>query len=129
MRLYLAGPMSGLPLHNFPEFHRVANYLRSYGHKVFDPAAHTYDWFAAQDRTFNPEYVLTDYQRRELLADDLSWICKHAEGVVFLQGWQESKGARAEYYAARALGIPCYRYRPESIDVDGLQLIDEEVMV
>jgi len=37
-RLYLAGPMSGLPQHNFPLFNRVAAHLRARGHAVFNPA-------------------------------------------------------------------------------------------
>ena len=40
MRLYLAGPMTGLPLWNFPAFATAAAALRADGHTVFSPAEH-----------------------------------------------------------------------------------------
>ncbi len=37
-RIYLAGPMTGLPDYNFPAFMKAAAYLRSQGAIVFNPA-------------------------------------------------------------------------------------------
>ncbi|MBF3131496.1 DUF4406 domain-containing protein, partial [Pseudomonas aeruginosa] len=39
-RIYLAGPMTGLPEHNFPAFHAEAARLRSLGYQVENPAEH-----------------------------------------------------------------------------------------
>ncbi|MFU2878316.1 DUF4406 domain-containing protein [Pseudomonas aeruginosa] len=37
-RIYLAGPMTGLPEHNFPAFHAEAARLRQFGYHVENPA-------------------------------------------------------------------------------------------
>ena len=111
MKIYLAGPMRGVPNFNFPAFHEAAKQLRALGHEVFSPAerdierhggdisagnAHGDEAVAVQQHGFN---------LREALGDDLAWICKEADAVYLLPGWQRSKGATAEYATARALGI------------------------
>ena len=37
-RIYIAGPMTGLPALNFPAFHAAASALRALGHQVVNPA-------------------------------------------------------------------------------------------
>lgn len=37
-RVYLSGPMAGLPEHNFPAFHAHAAQLRAAGYDVVNPA-------------------------------------------------------------------------------------------
>ena len=38
MRLYLAGPMSGIKDFNFPAFNEAAEHLRKLGYEVFNPS-------------------------------------------------------------------------------------------
>ena len=38
VRVYIAGPMTGIPQYNFPEFDRVATLLRAMGYDVVSPA-------------------------------------------------------------------------------------------
>ena len=107
MRIYLAGPMRGYPEFNFPLFHKVAKVLRDCGNEVFNPAerdekAHGEDLVkgTAGDLSEIPEFSL-----REALAEDLSWICRHADAVALLPGWEQSRGATAERATGKALGL------------------------
>jgi hypothetical protein len=40
----------------------------------------------------------------DALADDTAWICKEADAIALLPGWENSKGAKAELALAEALG-------------------------
>ncbi len=111
MKIYLAGPMRGIPEFNFPAFTAAAAKLRAKGHFVFNPAEkdnekHGTDiskgnvtgdeTIAAKDHGFN---------LRDAFAVDLTFICQEAEGIALLPGWENSKGATAEHATAVALGL------------------------
>src|SRR5512138_2370208 len=89
LKVYLAGPMTGIPKFNFPAFHKAAAYLRSRGFFVFNPA----------------EQTEPTTPRRECFALDCKWICEEAEGIAFMPGWERSSGARAEHALGIALGL------------------------
>lgn len=93
-RLYLAGPMSGLPENNFPRFNRVAAHLRERGHEVFNPAENK-DGGLRQSRAF--------YMRLDIPA------LIRSEGVVVLPDWHRSRGACLEVWLALDLGLPIFR--------------------
>lgn len=91
-RLYVAGPMSGLPDFNFPAFHAAAAALRSRGFDVENPA----------DNPAPPCGTWLGYMRlavRQLATCD---------EVVLLPGWQKSRGARAEFSLATDMGLPVH---------------------
>lgn len=92
--IYLAGPMSGLPENNHPEFVAAATALREMGCFVFNPAEQ------------NP--VPTTY--RQAMAVDLAWIMNYAEAIVLLPNFEKSKGTRIEVDLALALEIPILLY-------------------
>jgi hypothetical protein len=111
MKIYVAGPMRGIPEFNFPAFHKAAARLRSEGHEVFNPAerdiahhgkdiskgnAAGCEKLAAAEHGFN---------LREALKDDLVYICLEADAIALLPGWEASKGANAELATAKALGL------------------------
>lgn len=107
MKLYLAGPRTGIPDFNHPEFNRVAAELRKHGHDVFSPAE--FDRSNGYDFTgFSGDQLPKNFSRREALAADLEYIALHAQGVALLGGWYSSKGARCEIATAEALGIPVW---------------------
>lgn len=106
MKLYLAGPMTGVPYFNFPAFRLAAELLRRQGHTVFNPADN-----GADVSVHNPEGSVAlairehGFDPRDALATGLSYICRHADGIAMLPGWENSKGARAEHATAVALGL------------------------
>lgn len=109
MRIYLAGPMTGHPDFNFPEFDAAAAKLREQGHEVFSPAENDRDnGFHPQGMTGHEDLSAHGYSLRQALLEDVSWICKHAEMLVFLPGSYKSRGATAEIYLANALRIPVF---------------------
>lgn len=109
MRIYLAGPMTGIPYYNFPAFDTAADALRGLGHEVFNPADN--------DRMngFDPEFLnlsegkdaaLHGFDLRKALLEDLTWICHNADAIAVLDNWVYSRGAQAEIALADALSIP-----------------------
>lgn len=102
-QVYLSGPMRGYDEFNFPAFLHAAEELRSKGFKVFNPAEHELQ------AGFNPKTGLYEDGHtatiRELILEDLVWICQFADKVVVLPGWEKSKGAQAEVKTALAIGI------------------------
>jgi hypothetical protein len=109
MRVYLAGPMTGIPYFNYPAFHAAASELRATGHEVFNPAEHDTAMFGKD--ISNPagcaETAAAEhgFDRRAVLKADLAWICDNADAIALLPDWEKSSGARAEYALATALGL------------------------
>jgi hypothetical protein len=89
-RLYLAGPMTGLPAFNFPAFHAEAARLRAIGYHVENPA----------ENKAPPCDTWEGYMR---LAVAQLVTC---DAVALLPGWQDSRGARIEQRLALDLGMP-----------------------
>lgn len=89
MRVYIAGPMSGLPGYNIPAFRAAAERLREWGHEPLDPTEgegepyHPHEW----------------YMRRDL---PLVATC---DGMALLPGWHRSRGALAEVTVAIACDL------------------------
>lgn len=90
MKIYIAGPMSGIQDFNYPAFHAEAKRLRDLGHEVENPA----------ENPVPPCGSWTGYMRMALrqLVD--------CECVALLPGWTDSKGAVIEYNLAQALEMP-----------------------
>lgn len=95
MNIYLAGPMRGIPDFNFPAFDAAAARLREQGHVVFNPADSD-RWLKLTGR---------EWTARVCFEADTEWICRHADAVALLPGWENSKGATAERALAMALGL------------------------
>jgi hypothetical protein len=88
MKLYLAGPMTGVPEFNYPLFNEVAAKLRAQGHEVFNPAEE------------DPGLTY-----RECMTKDMEYLCKHATCICLLPGWEYSPGAKAEHALACCLKL------------------------
>lgn len=112
MKVYLAGPMRGIPLFNFPAFYSCAHELRRQGHTVFNPAEKDAERHDGVDVSVGNETgdeglaaLEHGFSLREALRDDTHWICMEADAIALLPGWERSAGARAEWALAFALGL------------------------
>lgn len=92
MKLYVAGPMTGLPELNFPEFERVATALRAQGYEVISPHE------VCPDKSM----AWCDAMKRDIV------VLLDCDGLVRLEGWEKSKGASLEHYIAAELGLTIY---------------------
>ena len=95
MRIYLSGPMSGLPDHNYTAFSRAATKLRGHGYIVYNPAEN----FAGHQGLPRSEYMRLDLAHVQM-----------ADAVFVLPDWRYSVGARLEVAIAQELGIAVYEY-------------------
>lgn len=93
MKIYLAGPMSGIPQSNFPLFDTVAAVLRGRGWDVISPAE-------LDDPDVRAKVLVdksTGKTWGEFLARDVKLIADEGvEGIIFLPEWYTSRGARLE---------------------------------
>ena len=108
MKIYLAGPMRGIPRFNFPAFDEAAKLLREQGHSVFSPADHDRQKYGTklEEIAGDDEAVAAlGFNIRHALAVDTQYICLHAEAIALLPGWERSRGAMAEWTLAKALGL------------------------
>ncbi len=114
-KIYVAGPMTGYKYFNFPMFDKVRDNLLKSGKEVFSPADHD-RFLLGKDEAWLPEEKDSDGpwikwampespSLRQMLGADLAWIAAHADGIVMLPGWENSKGANAEWALAKALGL------------------------
>ena len=110
-RIYLAGPMRGIPEFNFPAFFAAAQELRARQHIVFSPAEKDTERHGEDISKGNPtgsEALAKEkhgFNLREAPACDLEYVCLYAEAIALLPGWEKSKGATAEKAVAEALGL------------------------
>lgn len=119
-KIYVAGPMRGVPQFNFPAFINAAKVLRAKGYEVFSPAERDlHAGFDYRDTTGSDEDMRRqNFSLREALGDDLEWISQHADAVALLPGWERSTGANAEVATAKALGLAVYLFEnDELIDI------------
>lgn len=93
--VYIAGPMTGLPKKNFPEFTKAAKRLRKRGFKVVNPA---------ELELIKPLCVSWE----ECLRRDMKHILLKCFAVATLNGWKRSRGANLEVYVAKQLDMPVH---------------------
>ena len=115
MRCYVAGPMTGVELHNFPSFDIATDVLRKAGYEVVSPAEMTREyWRQHFGEEFNPAVIdqravaggniYEDFLRQDIRA------ISECDAVVLLPGWERSKGVARELAVARALQLDIFTY-------------------
>lgn len=87
MKLYIAGPMTGLPKMNYPTFEEAAKKLIEAGYEVISPRDYNIiEWIPGMKRALHD------------VVD--------ANGIAVLDNWKSSRGATLELYIAEQLEIP-----------------------
>ena len=110
-KVYIGGPMRGIPEFNFPAFHAAADAIKALGCDVFNPAAKDNERHGtdiSKGNATGDESIASaqhGFNLREALGLDLAWICAEATAIALLPGWRNSKGATAEHATAVALGL------------------------
>jgi len=108
-RVYIAGPMKGIPLFNFPAFDDAENFLdEQVGVVSVSPAQ------IDRDNGFDPIYLPADYDwnvipvqagtREEIMRRDINALLA-CDAIYMLPGWENSAGAKAELHLARWAGL------------------------
>lgn len=117
MRIYLAGPMTGIPQFNIPAFDRAAARLRGFGYHVINPAeedtpAVRAAGLASIDGKLDEHGMIGSKTWGDLLARDVKIVADDIDAVVLLPGWMHSRGARLEAFVAILCRKPLYQYSP-----------------
>ncbi len=89
LKVYIAGPMSGLPNFNRDRFNEVAGLVVESGNIPLNPAT-------LPDGLPKRDFVIAMLQ------------C--ADAIYLIEGWEKSAGARAEKALADKLNIPIIRF-------------------
>jgi len=89
LKIYIAGPMTGIPEYNFPLFRCVTERYRRFGHHVISPHEDV------TDTTLPWEF----YMRRALR------LLAECDTIVLLPNWHQSTGAKLEFQIADTLGM------------------------
>ena len=99
VKLYLSGPMRNLPDFNFAEFNRIAKIIR-FKYEV---------WLTNPAESFGGR---KDLSRAEYMRKDIESLLK-VDGIVMMDGWENSKGATLELEIAKELGLKLFRWNDE----------------
>jgi hypothetical protein len=113
---YLAGRMTGLPQFNFPRFFEAASELRARGVTILSPAEideieHAGAAMQSEDGSLDEDGKFNDSTWGDLLSRDVKLIADECDGVIALDDWWLSKGARLEVFVCLQANNPVYEYR------------------
>lgn len=125
LRVYVAGPMTGVPQFNYPRFDTAAAQLREMGYTVVTPseldAPHTRaialqceTGTTAEFRFMLEQAGLPIETWGDFLSRDVKIVADDVDCIALLPGWQKSRGARLEAF----VGILCkhtfFEYNPDN---------------
>lgn len=89
IKVFISGPMTGIEDFNKPEFLRAERLLKRAGYSVFNPA-----WLDLDEA----------WDTNEIAAIDMAALT-NCDAIYQLDGWENSKGAVAEFNTAKWLGL------------------------
>lgn len=113
---YLGGPMTGIPAFNFPRFKEVAATLRCNGYNIISPAeidTPEIEELALASVDGAPgSGDLNGVGYMDFLARDLTIACMPTcVGGIFMEGWEDSRGACMEQDILTKLEKQVFEFR------------------
>jgi hypothetical protein len=106
-RVYIAGPMRGLPLFNFPAFDTARDLAIAKGFNPTSPADMDRDSGFHEDNSPEAAHgaeAARDFAKRDCDAL-IGFRAEDGDAIALLPGWEKSTGAVAEFFLARWLGL------------------------
>ncbi|HEN3233718.1 TPA: DUF4406 domain-containing protein [Yersinia enterocolitica] len=103
MKIYIAGPMTGVANDNRDTFNQVAKSLTGRGYIVLNPAA------------------LPPGSTQHQYMDICFAMLRAADCIFLLPGWKHSAGATAEYHYGYKMAIPTFN------DLDTMPVIEQAI--
>lgn len=121
LKLYIAGPMSGIPQFNFPAFIAAGETLREQGYETVNPAEMDLEDDAnsameSEDGVFDSDGTTGGKTWGDFLMRDVKLIADEVDGVCLLNGWHNSRGARLEAFVALQLQKPVYELNGKELE-------------
>lgn len=104
-KVYIAGPMSGLPEFNFPAFFAAEAKLTAEGWTVFNPANKEQEKELDAEAYTKGDQVLAaekGFDFRDCYLWDVTKVIE-GDAIYMLPGWEASPGARGEHAVACAM--------------------------
>lgn len=102
MIVYLSGPMTGLPDHNYPAFQAAAERLRAQGATVISPHELPANCPGCVHGAM--PHLWAEHMRADLAA------LLTCNVIMLLPGWEQSRGAQLEKTVAEAVGMMVVDY-------------------
>ena len=104
MKIYISGPMTGIPEFNYPAFEAAETLLREMGHEPMSPHR-----IKEIDPNWNDEWTWDDYMVAAIA------MMVDCEAICMLKGWSGSQGARIELKGARNLKLKLFQLRDDEL--------------
>lgn len=105
MRVFISGPVSGMPDNNVAAFATAAYRLRQAGHEVYSPVESIPAKCSHEQAMLMCLHELSRGDREAYACMNKLFLEPWYDAMVQLDGWQHSNGARLEAEIADALGI------------------------
>jgi len=118
LKIFLSGPMTGLPNYNFDRFNEVEKKLKDAGFDVVNPVVIC--------ERFGQENVVKDKRLFDAMVARQQVEERKCNAVLLLDGWQSSKGVRLELDTALKNGFKIF-LESDFADVLG-KIPDEETI-
>ncbi len=119
MKIYIAGPMSGIAQFNYPAFEQAAATVRGLGYDAHSPAemdSPEVRALALASTTGNlAELGPSGETWGDMLAADVKLIADKLGGVLLLDGWAQSRGARLEAFVCLSVQKPLFQLADDTL--------------